>query len=610
MENKHYKLDKEESKKMTGYASIDKPWLKYYDLSNSKLLQPHMKIYEYLYINNKKNINDTALIYYGNKISYYEMFEKIEKVAKSLKMQGIQSGDIVTIALPTIPETIYLLYAINRIGAIANVINPLLTEKEIANVIKSTKTKLLFSLSNFSEKLSETSQYLSENKIITISATESLPVVLSTFNQCKEIFSSSFKEKNKYIPWTKFIKNGKMYNGKIDSDYKADSPISIVYTGGTTGSSKGVILTNDNFNAMAHMHKYGGYEFKKGDISLNILPPFIAYCLSNSIHVHLSLGLTVVLIPIFDAKDFPKLLMKYKPNHVLGGPILWENVIKSKKIKNKKLSFLVTPVSGGDTMNAELESRVNKFLKEHNCQHKVAQGYGMTEACSAVTYSKENANKIGSVGIPFINNIVSIFDPVNLEELKYGEIGEICINTPTLMKGYYNKKDETESVIKIHKDGTKWLHTGDLGTIDSDGNLFIKGRMKRIIVRNGNKIFPVDLEKLIMSLEFVENCAVVSMPDEIERTVPVLNVVLKSNFYNYGNEIVQKINDLIKNNYPEYYLPKKIIVRKTMPLTNINKIDFLKLEKDNELVKNNDDALFYYDEQISDIKKRVLINKV
>ncbi len=606
MEDKHYKLDKEESKKMTGYASIDKPWLKYYNSNNIGLPLPHMKIYEYLYQNNKKNIYDTALIYYGNKISYYEMFEKIEKIAKSLKMLGIKKGDAITIALPTIPETIYLLYAIDRVGAIANVINPLLTEKEIANLVMSTNSKLLFSLSNFSEKLNETCKYLDKDKIITVSATESLPILLSTFSQCKEIFSLNSKEKNKYVSWSNFIKKGDMYTDKIDSNYESNSPISIVYTGGTTGSPKGVVLTNDNFNAMAHMHKYGGYQFKRGDISLNILPPFIAYCLSNSIHVHLCMGLTVILIPIFDAKDFPKLLIKYKPNHVLGGPILWENVIKSKKLKNKKLSFLVNPVSGGDTMNSELESRVNKYLEEHNCQHKVAQGYGMTEACSAVVYSKESANKIGSVGIPFMNNVVSIFNPETLEELKYGEIGEICINTPTLMKCYYNKKEESANVIKVHKDGKKWLHTGDLGIIDSDGNLFIKGRMKRIIVRNGNKIFPADLEKLIMSLEFVESCAVVAMPDESERNVPILNVVLKPDFYDYGNEIMQKINSLIKNNYPIYYLPKKIIIRKTMPLTVINKIDFISLEKDNESLKNNDDALVYYEEQVKDIKIKTL----
>ena len=354
-------------------------------------------------------------------------------------------------------------------------------------------------------------------------------------------------------------------------------PVTIVHTGGTTGEPKGVVLTNENFVAMANMHMHGGLDYEKDDKFLNILPPFIAYCLCNGINMPLTLGLEVTIIPQWDVPDFPMILDKYKPNHVLAGPILWDYVTKSDI---RDLSYLKTPVSGGDALNEELEKRINDFFKKKNCKSKVAQGYGMTEVSSAAVFSKQEANKIGSVGIPFIKNNVSIFDPETLLEKNIGEEGEIWISSPTVMKEYYNNNIATEELKITTIDGNNWIRTGDIGKIDLDGNLYIVGRMKRMIVRNGNKIFPANTENIVLKLNEIDNCAIVGIDDDIERKVPVIHIVLKKEIVESKEEIVEKIKKIISDNLPEFNIPVKFVFRESMPLTSINKIDFKKLEQE------------------------------
>ena len=353
-------------------------------------------------------------------------------------------------------------------------------------------------------------------------------------------------------------------------------PITLVHTGGTTGVPKGVVLTNENFVTMANMHLHGDFDYEKHDKFLNILPPFIAYCLCNGINMPLSIGLEVTLIPVFEPQDFPKLLDKYKPNHVLSGPILWEYVLKSDI---KDLSYLKNPVSGGDALSMETELRINDYLKERGSKVKLTQGYGMSEVSSAVCYSYERSNVPGSVGIPFVKNNISVFDPDTLEEKKYGEEGEIWISTKTAMLEYYNNDSETQK-LKVNKDGKEWIRTSDIGKISSNGNIFVIGRMKRMIVRSGNKIFPSNVENLVLQNDDIENCAMVGIPDEKERMVPILHIILKDGCSKQLDDIVDEVDGLIKSNLPEFNIPQKYVFRDEMPLTGINKVDFKSLEKE------------------------------
>ncbi len=581
----------------TGYASLDKPWLKYYPEEAITYDIPNKSIYDLIHDSNLSNLSSVALRYFNNKITYGELFDSIEKAAKGFVNMGVKSNDIVTMLMPNTPEAIYCFYALNRLGAIVNVVDPRLKREQIRDILNNTESKYVVSLDMCNPILDSIKKETKVKKILSVSPVESLPLPIRMLAKFKNNFKA--ENDNDFVYWSKFLKEGKNVKYFEDDKYYTNKPVAILYTGGTTGNPKGVVLTNDNFNTMAVTQVISGYNIDKGDSFLNFLPPFIAYCLVNAIHDPLFLGCDITLIPTFDAKDFPKLMVDHKPNHVLAGPILWNFFIDSDLTQNLDLSFLKSPISGGDKLSVELEEKVNDFFHHHNCKYNVIQGYGMTEVSAAACYSSEESQVVGSVGIPYVKNNISIFDPDTGKELRYGEKGEICISTPTMMLKYYNNDEATKDVIRLHDDGKYWVHTGDVGTITENGNVFVEGRMKRMIVRNGNKLFPSNVEDLILTDESISNCAIVSMPNKDEKSVPVAFIVLKSD----SKFDSKHIDDIISAKLPEFNIPYKYIIRNDLPLTTINKIDFRTLESD-ALNYIDDDSKVIDEREKSKIKKK------
>lgn len=573
---------------MTGYASIDKPWLKYYNENNIDKERLNCSAYDYMKHYNINNLSYNAINYMGNIITYKELLDKIDEVTKSLINLNVKSGDVVTLIMANIPENIYLFYAINRLGAVANIIDPRLKTDEIIEIVNNNKSKLVISIDSFMNKKNILNIKKNSNieNIVLVNPLETLKnnKLISFAISCKEKINYHLSSKS-FIRWSYFIDNGRNVTLSDIPKYAEEKDAIMVRTGGTTGKPKIVVLSNKNLNEMANQHFLGEYNFNKKDLFLNFLPPFIAYGICGATHMPLVLGLENILIPKFDAKDFPELMKKYKPNVVFGGPILYEKMMNSKKTKNVDLSSLRVPVSGGDTMNIELENKINKYFEDNNCYHTIGQGYGMTEVSSSACYSKESSYVEGSVGIPLINNSISIFDTDTMEEKMINEEGEVCIKTDTMMSGYFNNEIENNNVIKIHEDGSTWVHTGDIGKMNSNGNLFVIGRMKRMIVSNGSKIFPISIESIICKNPYVESCVVVGAEHKALRHVPVAHIVLNDN--NIDKEkLIDELNSEIKNELPDYYLPFIYVFRRNMPLTSIDKIDYKMLEQEKYSFKN------------------------
>ena len=573
---------------MTGYASIDKPWLKYYNENNIDKERLNCSAYDYMKHYNINNLSYNAINYMGNIITYKELLDKIDEVTKSLINLNVKSGDVVTLIMANIPENIYLFYAINRLGAVANIIDPRLKTDEIIEIVNNNKSKLVISIDSFMNKKNILNIKKNSNieNIVLVNPLETLKnnKLISFAISCKEKINYHLSSKS-FIRWSYFIDNGRNVTLSDIPKYAEEKDAIMVRTGGTTGKPKIVVLSNKNLNEMANQHFLGEYNFNKKDLFLNFLPPFIAYGICGATHMPLVLGLENILIPKFDAKDFPELMKKYKPNVVFGGPILYEKMMNSKKTKNIDLSSLRVPVSGGDTMNIELENKINKYFEDNNCYHTIGQGYGMTEVSSSACYSKESSYVEGSVGIPLINNSISIFDADTMEEKMINEEGEVCIKTDTMMSGYFNNEIENNNVIKTHEDGSTWVHTGDIGKMNSNGNLFVIGRMKRMIVSNGSKIFPISIESIICKNPYVESCVVVGAEHKALRHVPVAHIVLNDN--NIDKEkLIDELNSEIKNELPDYYLPFIYVFRRNMPLTSIDKIDYKMLEQEKYSFKN------------------------
>lgn len=578
---KIYNRQLNEIKPIYGKASIDRPWMKYYSYDERNVKLPEMKIYDYLY-NNQNNLNRIALNYFNRKITYKEMFAKIDEYAKSFQANGVTEGSKVTLCLPNVPEVVYMFYALNKLGAVANMVHPLKSGNEIKDCINAVDSELLVMIDNSYEEVNKIINDTKVKKTVVVSAGDSMPLPMKLAYKATSKIKIDHNNHN-YINVNEFLSEGKEIKDINVSEYKKDQTAVIMYTGGTSGFPKGVELTNDNYNCMVHQQKATAKNFYPGDTMLTIMPPFHNFGLCSSIHMPLSYGITTVLVPKYSSKDFHKLIEKYKPNHIFGIPKLWKALMNDKDIQKMDLSFLGYVVSGGETMQDGLEEEINKFLDEHNCSSKVKKGYGLTEGVAGLTLSDDYCNEIGSVGIPLICNNFKVVKPGTEEELNYNEEGEFCVSGPTVMKQYFNNIEETNLVLKKHDDGKLWLHTGDMGYMTEDGLLYYTDRLTRMYISAGFNIYPPKIEKIIETSEKVDQCAVVPIEHPYKDIkVPKAYVILKDGCQ-MNDEIEKEIIEICKNNLDIHHQPYKYEQIDEFPITSLGqelgKIDYKKLEK-------------------------------
>src|SRR5574344_819404 len=560
---------------LTGKPSRDKVWLKYYSEANIKSNVYHQTAYELLKTSLTGHESQTALNYLDNKTTYGQLSKNIDKVAQSYATLGVKKGDIVTLCMPTTPETVYSIYALNKLGAVANLVDLRTSPAGLKDYLQEVDSKFVLCFDMVIDNMKEIVDDTNVKTIIQAGPVESLPLPIKIGYNLKHKGSSKQTKAN-CMSWSTFIKSGR--NADVETtSYEENRPAYIVHTSGTTSKPKAIVLSDDNLNAMVLEHEASGIKFSRNQKFLNIVPPFVAYGLVNSLHMPLCLGMNNILIPKEVEDDFPDLVLKYKPNHILGIPMHWEILMNSPKIKDVDLSFFETMVSGGDVLSSSLEKRINAFLKEHNCEHKISKGYGMTEMSSAVTFSKDECNKVGTVGVPFVKNTIGVFKPDTTEELGYNEEGEICVQSPTTMIEYYNNPTATNKLILEHNDGEKWVHTGDLGYIDNDGVTKIDGRIKRQIIRKGFKVSPSAIEDVILSHPAIENCAVVGVDDLYQGHIPTACVVLKQEYINDKDKIENELIDLCSSKLPDYCLPEEYVFRDSFPHKLSGKMDFVKL---------------------------------
>ncbi len=569
---------------LTGYNSIDKPWLKYYKESDIEGDAPSLTCFENLLFHNIDKLDETAYEYLGRSYTYEEFFNQIDEAASAFTKMGVKKGDIVTICSITTPEVLATFFALNKIGAISNMVDVRYTEKAIEGYIKEANSKYLVTLDLCLPKIEKIIDKTGIDKVVSIRPTLGANKKLDTLAKLGNRKYNKYYKKDKIIEWNKFIEDG--FNASYKTfGYRKNAVASIVHTGGTTGVPKGVMLTNDNFNNVAYQLERAGAKSHRGWRFLNIMPPFIAYGIGLGLYTPLVLGWHTIIVPKFDPENFDKLLDKYKPNGVMGVPTYFENVMKSKKIKNKDLSYLTDILLGGDRTSPEFEKRLTTYLKDHNCNATVEKGYSMTEASAAATFSAL-ANKDNSVGIPLVKTTIKIVKPGTDEEIYgYNEVGEVCINTKTMMKGYYNKEIDTSNVKKRHVDGF-YIHSGDLGYMDKDGLVYIKDRIKRMIIRSGFKVFPSEIENLFITHPYIESVAVVAKEDNVDIHAPKACIVLKDNVNVDKEQIINELKLMLQeSDLPPYFEPVEYDFLESLPKTDIGKIDFKALENEENIKK-------------------------
>lgn len=487
--------------KLTGYPSIDKPWLKYYSEEAINAPLPECTVWENIYKRNKDHLTDTALLYFGKKISYGKLFSEIDKTAKALAYLGVKNGDNVAICMPAVPEAIYTILALNKLGANAGMLNPTFNEAQLTDRVNEMEAEVLIVVNELYATMQNVIPKTSIKHIVTCPAANSLGAFVRLAKKVKRISGT--------LRWNVFIRQGRGTSYQAAS-YEKQKPAIMVFSSGTTGASKGIQLTNDGINATGCGYEYGGFGFQRQDIFFAQIPIWFSTGISVTVLVPLIHGVTVILEPIYDFELFYQHILKYRPNFLVTATGLLDYLL-NKQPRSEAYQQFKYLVAGGEYVAPSAEQKYNQWLSDNHNPHGLHKGYGMCECGGTVTSTNESSNILGSAGIPLPHVTVAAFDLITGEEKRYGERGEIRVLTPCRMLGYYKKPAETAKYFHSDAHGNVWACTGDMGYVAEDGNVYVSGRINDSYVNSSGKtVYLFDIERAVLDIPQVRQCKAIA----------------------------------------------------------------------------------------------------
>lgn len=529
----------------------------------------------------EKYPDNVAFDFYGKATTYKELIREIETCAKALKTIGVREGDKVTIALPNCPQAIQVFYAVNLVGGICNMIHPLSAEKEIEFYLNESHSVTAITLDQFYGKFENIRKNTGVTNIVIASVKDELSkplkagtMIMDSINKVQKIPDDA-----PVIRWKDFLKLSRhcFYNYKVER--KGSDPAVILYSGGTTGTTKGILLSNLNFNALGQQVIAANPMFRVGDKMLAAMPLFHGFGLGVCVHTMLSQGGRCILIPRFTAEDYAKKVVKCKCNFIAGVPTLYEALLRLPYMKNADLSSLKGVFSGGDSLSVELKKKFDKFLYDHNSKVQIREGFGTTECVTASCLTPPHMAKEGSIGLPFPDTYYKIVEPGTDKELPYGEEGEILIAGPTVMMEYINHPQETAQTLRRHADGLTWIYTGDLGVMDSEGFIYFRGRAKRMIITSGYNVYPGQIENILDANELIHMSCVIGVPDSYKMQKVKAFVMLKPGVPE-NDDTKELILAYCRKHIAKYAMPYDIEFRKELPKTLVGKVAYRVLEEE------------------------------
>lgn len=570
------------SEKRSGYPTIDKPWYVNYNKNELEKEIQKRTVFQEVYDNNIKFQKDLALEFFGSKINYSTFFKNIEMTAKAFKEYGIKKGDFVTICAAGIPETVYSFYALSKIGAVANMIAPHFEKKDLIARISDCESDTLIIMDEFYPELKEAIKGSRIKNIIILPTLNSSMLRFITKTYKIDSFSNE-------LYWNQFIKDGRKQKETETISYEKDLPLTMVYSSGTTGASKGILLSNDSFQNSIQSYPASGVDISRGQKFYQIIPPWYSTGLSTSIHLPLSYGTSVFMDPRFERDIFVKNIIKAKPNYCVAPTSMYEGFLDEKLVGNKNLSFFNYPFEGGEPLSNEVASKIEKVFKEHGSNAQLRVAYGQCECGAAITTQTQKAeNTRGSVGIPLPGVTIGIFDE-QFNELKYYERGQILANTPCSMIGYYKNEEATKEYFHIDKNGIKWNCTGDIGYIDEKGNLFVQGRATDYSIIDNEKIYNFDIENILMELDEIKMCDVLEFDnngtkelaahiiftDKVQKEIEENPEYLEEKLFEIKQYIYERTNN-------EKMVPHRFKIRKSFPYAKSGKRDVSKIKEEKD----------------------------
>lgn len=522
-----------------------------------------------------------AYDFMGRSTTYSKFRENVHTCAKALRAAGVKPDDRVTICMPNCPQAVVMFYAVNLMGAVSNMVHPLSSENEIKFYLNVSKSVCALTLDQFYPKFEEIRKGVPTLRTLVIAAVkdELKPLLKLGYSLTEGRKLPKLPKGGDFILWKDFIRAGKAYTGEYVCHKDKNEPATILYSGGTTGTTKGILLSNLNLNALSQQVISANPIYEKDDKILSVMPIFHGFGLGVSIHTFLSNCGRCVLVPRFTPKTYAHDILKTRCNFIAGVPTLYEALLRQPEMKDADLSCLKGVFSGGDTLTPELKKRFDKFLKDHGANITVREGYGTTECVTASCLTPLHLYKEGSIGQPFADTYYKIVEVGTNIEVPYGEEGEICISGPTVMLGYLDNPEETANTLRLHGDGRTWLHTGDLGIMDEDGFVYFRQRIKRMIITSGYNVYPSQLENILEGNEAVQMACVIGVPDPYKMQKIKAFVMLREG-YQPTEETKQKILAYCKKNIAKYAMPYDIEFRDSLPTTLVGKVAYRVLEEE------------------------------
>ena len=568
------------------YSEIKAPWVRFYGKVPAHLDYPEGSMMDAVTAVAEQYPDQAAYTFQGVKTTYRELVEQTHRVARAFAAAGVRKDDRVTVCLPNCPQAVLCFYGLNLIGAVATMIHPLSSVGEIAFYLRDSESKVAVTLDQFYGKFQDVMKEQPLDKLIIATIGDALTPVLRAGYwltqgrklQVPEIVAPAEK-------WRTFLKNGDAYEQPYLVKRKAEEPAAILFSGGTTGVTKGILLSNLNFNALGLQTIAMATTFEPGQRMLAAMPMFHGFGLGVCIHTMLVAGGTCILVPRVSVESYAKLLKKEQPNYIAGVPTLYEGITRNPYMKDVNLACLRGVFSGGDSLSIELKKKFDLFLKEHGANVQVREGYGTTECVTASCLTPYDMYREGSIGLPFPDTYYKIVKVGTTDEVPYGEEGEICLTGPSMMMGYINQPEETANTMRTHADGRTWIHTGDLGFMDEDGFVYFRQRIKRMIITSGYNVYPSQLENIIDAHEAVQMSCVIGVKDPYKMQKVKAFVVLKPGLVETP-ELMASIREHCSRHIAKYAMPYEIEVRDSLPKTLVGKVAYTVLEKE-ELAKQS-----------------------
>ncbi|MDL0436626.1 MULTISPECIES: long-chain-fatty-acid--CoA ligase [unclassified Niallia] len=543
----------------------EKPWLELYPKETAKNVYYKAETLPQLLRNAAKEYpKHKAVHFMGKELTFKQTYQKSSKLAAYLQSIGVNKGDRVAVMLPNIPQTVISFYAIMLAGAIVVPVNPLYKEREIEFILNDAGAKVIITLDILYNRVKNVQEMTSIEQILVTSISEFLPFpknLVYPYIQKKEhgIIPSVKHEGSTHLLkkiWKKPVEEFTEHSLNFEEDLAI-----IQYTGGTTGFPKGVMLTHQNLVANTAMCRQWLYKLEKGkERLLAIMPLFHVYGMMTVLVLSVMEIYKMILLPKFDAITALKTIHKQKPTVFPGAPTIYIGLLNHPDIKKYDLSSIIAAISGSAPLPKEI---IDRF--EEKTGGKLVEGYGLTEASPVthVNFLWDHDIVKGSIGVPWPGTDAAVFSPETGEMLPPGEIGELAVKGPQVMKGYWNNQEETELVLK---DG--WLYTGDLCYMDEKGFFYIVDRKKDTIIAGGFNIYPREVEEVLYEHPAVQEAAVVGVKDSYRGETVKAFIVLKE-----GEQVSDdELNTFMRTRMATFKVPRIYEFRDELPKSAIGKV--------------------------------------